>query len=80
MVIIENDLLPLDPAVVVIPLLPDYPAVLHLNPMIRMGGRDLFLATRLIAAVRRSALRQVGTAEEQGDEITRAIDVLMGGF
>ena len=80
MVIIESDLLPPDPAVVVIPLLPDYPAVRHLNPMICRGGRNLILATRLIAAVHRSALRHVGTAEEQGDEITRAIDVLMGGF
>lgn len=31
MVVVESELLPLDPAVVVIPLLPDYPAVKDLN-------------------------------------------------
>jgi toxin CcdB len=38
-----------------------------------------FLATRLIAAVRRSRLRRAGSAADQGHDITRAIDVLMGG-
>ncbi len=80
MVVIESDLLPPDAAIVVIPLLADYPAVRHLNPVIRFNGWDLVLATRLIAAVHRSALRRVGSAERQGDEITRVIDVLMGGF
>ena len=79
MVVIESDLLPPDPAVVVIPLLPDYPVVRHLNPKIRHGGRRLVLATRLIGAVRRSSLRRAGSAADQGDEITRAVDVLMGG-
>lgn len=79
MVVVESDLLPPDPAVVVIPLLPDYPAVRYLNPEIRHGERRLVLATRLIAAVRRASLRRAGSAEEQGDEITRAVDVLMGG-
>lgn len=79
MVVVESDLLPPDPAVVVIPLLPDYPAVPHLNPEIQFGGRRLILATRLIGAVRRSSLRIAGTATEQGDQITRAVDVLMGG-
>ena len=32
MVVLESDLLPPDPAVVVIPLLADYPAVKDLNP------------------------------------------------
>ncbi len=34
---------------------------------------------RLIAAVRRSSLRRVGSAVERGDGITRAVDVLMAG-
>ncbi len=34
MVVVESALLPPDPAVVVIPLLPDYPAVQTLNPLI----------------------------------------------
>jgi toxin CcdB len=79
MVVIESDLLPPDPSVVVIPLLPDYPAVQHLNPEIRHGGRSLVLATRLIVAVHRTGLRRAGSVSDQGDRITRAVDVLMGG-
>ncbi|HET9067628.1 MAG TPA: CcdB family protein [Amaricoccus sp.] len=79
MVVVESELLPPDPAVVVVPLLPDYPAVRYLNPEIRHGERRLVLATRLIAAVRRSSLSRAGSAAGQGDDITRAIDVLMGG-
>ncbi len=79
MVVVESDLLPPDPAVVVIPLLTDYPAVTHLNPILRHDGRDLVLATRMIAAVRRSALRRAGSVADQGDLVTRAVDVLMAG-
>jgi toxin CcdB len=79
MVVVESDLLPPDPAVVVIPLLPDYPVVRYLNPEIRHGERRLVLATRLIGAVRRSSLRRAGSAAGQDDDITRAIDVLTGG-
>ena len=79
MVVIESDLLPPDPAVVVIPLLETYPAVRILNPVIRVDGQDLVLATRLVAAVRRGGLRRVGSAADSADAITRAIDVLMGG-
>lgn len=80
MVVVESEFLPPDPAVVVIPLLPDYPAVSHLNPEIRFADRRLVLATRLIGAVRRAGLRRADSAAGQGDEIVRAIDVLMGGF
>lgn len=80
MVVVESDLLPPDPAVVVIPLLRDYPAVMALNPVIRHEGAEYVLATRLIAAVRRSSLRQVGNVGTHGDEITRAVDVLMSGI
>lgn len=69
MVVIESDVLPPDPAIVVIPLLPDYPAIRHLNPVIRHGDRDLVLATRLIAAVGRAKLRRVGSAAAQGDDV-----------
>jgi toxin CcdB len=79
MVVVESDLLPPDPAVVVIPLLPGYPAVRHLNPEISHAGRRLVLATRLIGAVFRSGLRRTGSVAAQGDEITRAVDVLIGG-
>ncbi len=54
MVVVESDLLPPDPAIVVIPLLSGYPAIRHLNPVILHEGREMVLATRLIAAVRRA--------------------------
>ena len=79
MVVIESNLLPPDPAVVVIPLLVDYPSVKHLNPEIVFEGKRLVLATRLIAAVRRSSLRRAGSVADQGDRIIRAVDVLMAG-
>ncbi len=79
MVVIESNLLPPDPAVVVIPLLRDYPNVQRLNPIIEVNGERLVLATRLIASVRRSGLRRTGSAADQADEITRAVDVLMAG-
>lgn len=79
MVVVESDLLPPDPAIVVIPLLRDYPSVSRLNPVLRVSEADYVLATRLIAAVRRAGLRRVGNAETYRDEITRAVDVLMDG-
>lgn len=79
MVVVESDLLPPDPAVVVIPLLPDYPAVKLLNPDIQFEAMRFVLATRLIAAVRRASLQRVGNVADQSDQITRAVDVLMAG-
>lgn len=79
MVVVESDLLPPDPVIVVIPLLSGYPAIRHLNPVILHDGREMVLATRLIAGVRRAGLRRVGSAAGQGDEITRAVNVLMAG-
>ena len=79
MVVVESDLMPPDPAVVVIPLLTDYPAVKDLNPELVLDGQCWVLATRLIAAVRRSKSRRVGNVADQGDRINRAVDVLMAG-
>ena len=79
MVVVESDLLPPDPAVVVIPLLADYPAVKDLNPEVLLEGQRFVLATRLIAAVRRSSLRRIGSVADQSDRIHRAVDVLMAG-
>lgn len=79
MVVVESNLLPPDPSVVVIPLIEGYPAVRVLNPEIHVNGQTLILATRLIGGVRRSALTRVGSVADQGDEITRAIDILMSG-
>lgn len=80
MVVVESDLLPPDSSVVVIPLLSGYPAVQHLNPELQYDGRRLVLATRLIAAVRRSSLHRIGSVADQGDLITGAVDVLMTGI
>jgi toxin CcdB len=79
MVVVESDLLPPDPAVVVIPLLAGYPAVKNLNPELLLDGQHWVLATRLIAAVRRTSLRRVGSVADQADPIHRAVDVLMAG-
>lgn len=79
MVVVESELLPPDTSVVVIPLLSGYPAVQHLNPDIHLDGRVFILATRLISSVRRSSLARFGSVADQGDLITRAVDVLMSG-
>jgi toxin CcdB len=79
MVVVESDLLPPDPAVVVIPLLVDYPTVKDLNPTVLHAGQQFVLATRLIAAVRRASLRRVGNVADQADRILRAVDVLIAG-
>ena len=80
MVVIESNLLPPDASVVVIPLLSNYPRVRHLNPEINLNGSKLVLAIRLIVAVQRSRMKHVGNVADQGDRITRAVDVLMGGI
>lgn len=62
--VVESDLLPPDPSVVVIPLLKGYPAVRDLNPEVRhQDGRRLVLATRLVASVRRTSLRRTGVSQ-----------------
>jgi toxin CcdB len=67
MVVVESDLLPPDPA------------VKDLNPEVLHDGQRFVLATRLIAAVRRSSLRRIGSVADQSDRIHRAVDVLMAG-
>lgn len=79
LVIVESHLLPPHEAVVIIPLLSDYPPIRYLNPVIRYRERSFVLATRQITAVRRSALRYDGSVADQGDTITRAVDFLMAG-
>ena len=75
MVVVESELLPPDPAVVVIPLLSGYPAVRHLNPVIRHDGRGMVLAARLFAAVRRAGLRRGGVGRRDHP----VVEVLMAG-
>lgn len=80
MVVVESEYLPADPAVVVIPLLQTYPSVEWLNPEIMLQDGGYNLATRLISAVKRSALKRIGNVANQSDAIVRAIDVLLGGI
>ena len=79
MVVVESDLLPPDPAIVVVPLLAQYPAVTLLNPTIRFQDQPLILATRLIASVHRAPLRRAGHVRDHADAITRALDILITG-
>ena len=78
-VVLESELLPPLPTIVVVPLVEDYPVVEGLNPTIRFDGHSYILATRLVIPVRRSGLRHIGDVEDQGDIITRAVDVMMAG-
>ena len=79
-VVLESELPPPAPTLVVILLIDDsYPVVPILNPTIRFDGRAHLPATRLVIPVRRSVLRHVGDVEDQGDAITRAVDVMMAG-
>lgn len=79
-VVIESDLLPPDDAIVVIPLFRDYPAITKLNPTIHFADDAFILATRMIASIRRTTAKKVGSARHQRDDITRAVDVLMSGI
>jgi len=49
------------------------------EPHYQTSDQELVLATRLIAAVRRSHLRRMGHVGKQGDDVIRAVDVLMAG-
>lgn len=79
-VVVESDLLAPDDVIVCVPLVKDYPAVVGLNPVIDVEGAPCVLATRLIASVRRRHLVRVGDATRSGDQIMRALDILLTGF
>ena len=57
-VIAESDLLPADLGIVTIPLLREYPRIPWLNPTIIFQDETLVLATRMIAALRRTSLSE----------------------
>ena len=61
MVVVESGLRPPDPAVVVIPLPRDDPAVRHLDPAIDREGKSFVLATRPISAVLRGGVWRKAT-------------------
>ena len=78
-VVVESALLPQTPAIVVVPLSADYPFIQFLNPHIMFEDQRYVLATRLISPVKRARLRKRGDVRDQGDAITRAVDVMMAG-
>lgn len=69
---------------VVIPLmLPESvpPDVRDLHPRLVVEGIELLAATQLLAAVKRQDLGPiVGSAADQRDTVTRALDLLLTGF
>lgn len=80
MVVIESEFLPPDASVVIVPLVQGYPALPGLNPSIDFDGQTYVLATRLIAAVRRTRVQRIGSVARDHDKIIRAVDTLTSGF
>jgi toxin CcdB len=69
---------------VVVPLLPLAevpPPSKTLNPIFRIGSDEVVMATQLLAAVPKSAVKtSIGNLSDQHDKIVAAIDFLIQGF
>lgn len=69
---------------VVVPLLPKAAApspAQWLNPMFKVEGQELMMATQFMAAIPESELRVgIGSLAEQQHEISTALDMLFLGF
>jgi toxin CcdB len=69
---------------VVVPLLPveEVPTLSKtLNPIFLIGTDEVVMATQLLAAVPKSALRiRIGNLSDQHDRVVNAIDFLKQGF
>jgi len=81
---VQSDLLDGLNTRVVVPLLP-LPSALspaqRLNPVFRIDGTELVMATQYLAAVPAGELcNQVGSLAEERDEISAALDMLFLGF
>lgn len=81
---VQSDLLSGLNTRVVVPLLPQSSAPLpaqRLNPVFRIEGQELVMATQYMAAVPAGELRSgVGSLAEKQDEISTALDMLFLGF
>ncbi|HEX4505904.1 MAG TPA: CcdB family protein [Alphaproteobacteria bacterium] len=81
---IQADLLGALSTRVVVPLLPGDevpPPSKRLNPIFHIGPDEVVMATQLMAAVPRSALKtSIANLSEHHDTIVGAIDFLMQGF
>ena len=63
------------------PLGPTTPRITRLNPKLEVEGRQYFLATQEMAAIKKSLLgTTVGSAAARRDEIIVAIDLLITGI
>ena len=76
MVVSRRNLLPPDPAVAVIPPLPDHSAM-SAGPEDPASGSPADPRDAPVAAVRRGRLRPVGSAGDQGEATTCAVEPLM---
>ena len=81
-VVIEAETTPPVRTVVVAPLMGgDFPPVRFLNPAVTIDGDTYFLDTQTIGAMGRDTLKATGqNLTDNRDDITRAVDVMMGGF
>ncbi|NGX16813.1 CcdB family protein [Wenzhouxiangella sp. XN24] len=81
---VQSDLLSGLNTRVVVPLLPQSSApspAQRLNPVFRIEGQELVMATQYMAAVPAGELRsRVGSLAEKQDEISTALDMLFLGF
>ncbi len=81
---VQTDLLDVQSTRMMVPLLPEavVPDQLKsLHPVFDIEGERLVMATHLMGAVPRSALRPSAVnISEHGDEVTRALDFLFQGY
>lgn len=81
---VQSELIDIARTRVVVPLLPvkqTPPAIARLHPVFEIGGKQVVMATHLIATVPASVLTEPrGDLSAQGDKITAALDMLFQGF
>ncbi|MGJ5620938.1 CcdB family protein [Sulfitobacter sp. MF3-043] len=81
---VQTDLLDVQSTRMMVPVLPETAvpnAVRSLHPAFDMDGKMFVMATHLMGAVPRAALRPpIRNFAEHGDQITRALDFLFQGY
>ena len=81
---VQADHLSALPSRIVVPLLPHseaLPAIRDLNPLLRMADQEVVMMTHYLTAIPRRELgRAVANLSDNGDTITRALDLLLTGF
>ncbi|WP_109993622.1 CcdB family protein [Salinisphaera sp. LB1] len=81
---VQSDLLSSLNTRIVVPLLPKSAApspAERLNPIFKVGGQEVLMATQFMAAVPENELRVgIGSLAEQQNDISAALDMLFLGF